>query len=32
MLKTLGDKPELTDEIVTALRDATESFKQTFQA
>jgi F-type H+-transporting ATPase subunit alpha len=32
VLKTLGDKPELTDEIVTALRDATESFKQTFQA
>src|SRR4051794_37148502 len=32
VLKTLADKPELTDEIVTALREATESFKQQFQA
>jgi F-type H+-transporting ATPase subunit alpha len=30
VLKTLRAKPELTDEIVSALRDATESFKQTF--
>jgi F-type H+-transporting ATPase subunit alpha len=32
VLTTLADKPELTDEIVDKLRDATESFKQTFQA
>ena len=32
MLETLGAKPELTDEIVSGLSDATESFKQTFQA
>jgi F-type H+-transporting ATPase subunit alpha len=32
VLTTLADKPELTDEIVDKLKDATESFKQTFQA
>jgi F-type H+-transporting ATPase subunit alpha len=32
VLKTLAAKPELTDEIVDALREATESFKQQFQA
>jgi F-type H+-transporting ATPase subunit alpha len=32
VLNTLRAKPELTDEIVNALRDATESFKQTFQS
>ncbi len=31
VLKTLGDKPELTDEIVDSLREATETFKQSFQ-
>ena len=31
LLKTLGDNPELTDEIVDGLRTATEAFKQTFQ-
>ena len=31
VLKTLQAKPELTDDIVDALREATESFKQTFQ-
>ena len=31
MLTTLADKPELSDEIVGKLKDATESFKQTFQ-
>jgi F-type H+-transporting ATPase subunit alpha len=30
LLKTLGDKKALTDEIVAGLREATESFKQTF--
>jgi F-type H+-transporting ATPase subunit alpha len=30
LLKTLGDKKALTDEIVEGLREATESFKQTF--
>ena len=32
LLKTLGDKKELTDEIVAGLKDATESFKETFLA
>ena len=32
VLTTLRDKPELTDEIVASLREATEAFKQTFQA
>src|SRR6186997_3138542 len=32
VLTTLAEKPELTDEIVGKLRDATEAFKQTFQA
>src|SRR6187402_1556529 len=32
VLTALADKPELTDEIVGKLRDATEAFKQTFQA
>src|SRR3954452_9095472 len=32
VLKTLGAKPELNDEIVGALRDATEAFKQQFIA
>jgi F-type H+/Na+-transporting ATPase subunit alpha len=32
VLKTLGAKPELTDEVVTGLREATEAFKQTFSA
>ena len=31
VLKTLADKPELNDEIVGKLKDATETFKQTFQ-
>ena len=31
VLNTLGAKPELTDEIVNGLRDATETFKQTFR-
>ena len=30
LLKTLGAKPELSDEIVSGLKDATETFKQTF--
>ncbi|HUP82917.1 MAG TPA: F0F1 ATP synthase subunit alpha [Candidatus Limnocylindria bacterium] len=30
LLETLGDKPELTDEVVSGLRTATEAFKQTF--
>jgi hypothetical protein len=30
VLETLEAKPELNDEIVKGLRDATESFKQTF--
>jgi F-type H+-transporting ATPase subunit alpha len=30
LLKGLGKKPELTDEVVTGLREATEAFKQTF--
>lgn len=30
LLKGLGEKPELTDDVVTGLREATESFKQTF--
>jgi len=30
VLNTLEAKPELNDEIVKGLRDATESFKQTF--
>ena len=30
VLTTLGAKPELTDEIVSGLREATEAFKQTF--
>src|SRR5687767_3713125 len=32
LLTTLGDKKELTDEIVNGLREATEAFKQTFTA
>src|SRR5215211_1710963 len=32
VLTTLADKPELNDEIVGKLKDATEAFKQTFQA
>jgi F-type H+-transporting ATPase subunit alpha len=32
LLKTLGDKKELNDEIVAALKDATETFKETFAA
>ena len=32
VLSTLGSKPELSDEIVTSLREATEAFKQTFSA
>ena len=32
LLKTLGDKKALTDEIVSGLREATEAFKQTFLA
>jgi F-type H+-transporting ATPase subunit alpha len=32
VLKTLGAKPELTDEIVNGLREATEVFKQQFIA
>ncbi len=32
LLKTLGDKRGLTDEIVDGLREATEAFKQTFSA
>ncbi len=32
LLKSLGDKGGLTDEIVEGLREATESFKQTFSA
>jgi F-type H+-transporting ATPase subunit alpha len=32
VLETLEAKPELNDEIVSGLRDATESFKQTFSA
>ena len=32
ILKTLGQKPELTDEIVNGLRSATDAFKQSFQA
>jgi F-type H+/Na+-transporting ATPase subunit alpha len=32
VLNTLGAKPELTDEVVTGLRDATETFKQQFIA
>jgi len=31
VLKTLADKPELTDEIVSKLQEATETFKQSFQ-
>ncbi len=31
VLTKLADKPELTDEIVSSLREATEAFKQTFQ-
>ena len=30
LLGSLGKKPELTDEVVTGLREATEAFKQTF--
>ncbi|MEA2676456.1 MAG: F-type H+/Na+-transporting ATPase subunit alpha [Chloroflexota bacterium] len=30
LLKGLGQKPELNDEVVTGLREATEAFKQTF--
>jgi F-type H+-transporting ATPase subunit alpha len=30
LLRTLGEKKELTDEVVEGLREATESFKQTF--
>jgi F-type H+/Na+-transporting ATPase subunit alpha len=30
LLKGLGAKPELTDDVVTGLREATEAFKQTF--
>ena len=30
LLTGLGKKPELTDEVVSGLREATESFKQTF--
>ena len=30
VLTTLGDKPELTDEIVSGLREATDQFKQQF--
>jgi F-type H+/Na+-transporting ATPase subunit alpha len=32
LLSTLGERRELTDEIVDGLRDAAESFKQTFSA
>jgi F-type H+/Na+-transporting ATPase subunit alpha len=32
VLSTLAEKPELNDEIVGKLREATETFKQTFQA
>jgi F-type H+-transporting ATPase subunit alpha len=32
VLNTLGAKPELTDEVVNGLRDATETFKQQFIA
>ena len=32
LLKTLGDEKALTDEIVSGLREATETFKQTFAA
>jgi F-type H+/Na+-transporting ATPase subunit alpha len=32
VLTTLAEKPELSDEIVGKLKDATEAFKQTFQA
>ncbi len=32
VLKTLGEKPELSDEIVNGLRTATEAFKQQFSA
>jgi F-type H+/Na+-transporting ATPase subunit alpha len=32
LLKTLGDKKALSDEIVDGLREATEAFKQTFLA
>jgi F-type H+-transporting ATPase subunit alpha len=32
LLKTLGDKKELNDEIVSGLKDATEAFKETFLA
>src|SRR4051812_48857837 len=32
VLKTLGEKPELTDEIVNGLRTATDAFKQSFAA
>jgi F-type H+-transporting ATPase subunit alpha len=32
VLNTLGAKPELTDEIVTGLREATEAFKPQFIA
>ena len=30
LLKTLADKKELTDEVVNGLKDATETFKETF--
>jgi F-type H+-transporting ATPase subunit alpha len=30
VLETLGKKPELTDEVVSGLKDATDAFKQTF--
>jgi F0F1-type ATP synthase alpha subunit len=30
LLKTLGDKKELTDEVVNGLKEATEAFKETF--
>ncbi len=30
VLETLGNKPELTDEVVSGLKSATEAFKQTF--
>ncbi len=32
LLKSLGDKKELNDEIVSGLKDATEAFKETFLA
>jgi F-type H+/Na+-transporting ATPase subunit alpha len=32
LLKTLGEKKELTDDVVSGLKDATESFKETFLA